>query len=107
MKNIYYLRLCLIAAMLSVAYSASAYDFFVDGIFYNINSDSETVSVTYKDTNYDTYLGAITIPLSVSYDGKYYSVSSIGQSAFEDCTELTSVTIPNSVTSIGTRAFVG
>ena len=33
------------------------------------------------------------------------SVTSIGVSAFYDCTGLTSVTIPDSVTSIGTDAF--
>jgi hypothetical protein len=33
------------------------------------------------------------------------SVTSIGDSAFEDCIELTSVTIPSSVTSIGEFAF--
>ena len=35
------------------------------------------------------------------------SVTSIGNSAFEDCSELTSVTIPNSVTTIGKDAFSG
>ena len=35
------------------------------------------------------------------------SVTSIGYSAFFDCTGLTSVTIPNSVTSIGEEAFEG
>jgi hypothetical protein len=34
------------------------------------------------------------------------TVASIGESAFSDCSSLTSVTIPNSVTSIGYRAFV-
>ena len=33
------------------------------------------------------------------------SVTSIGSSAFGDCTSLTSITIPNSVTSIGKSAF--
>ena len=35
------------------------------------------------------------------------SVTSIGSNAFYNCTDLTSVTIPNSVTSIGTSAFNG
>ncbi|MUL28156.1 leucine-rich repeat domain-containing protein [Prevotella sp. A2879] len=32
-------------------------------------------------------------------------VTTIGRSAFEDCSSLTSVTIPNSVTTIGNSAF--
>lgn len=35
------------------------------------------------------------------------SVTSIGNSAFYDCSGLTSATIPNSVTSIGSYAFSG
>lgn len=35
------------------------------------------------------------------------SVTSIGNYAFEECSSLTSVTIPNSVTSIGNHAFWG
>ena len=34
-------------------------------------------------------------------------VTSIGDSAFEECSNLTSITIPNSVTSIGDYAFSG
>ena len=48
---------------------------------------------------------AITIPSSVTIEGKEYSVTSIGASAFKSCSLLTSIEIPNGVTSIGNYAF--
>ena len=41
----------------------------------------------------------------ITYQGKSYSVTSIGGNAFHGCSGLTSVTIPNSVTSIGGYTF--
>ena len=80
-----------------------------DTIYYNINSDGSSVSVTDKGTSYisysNEYSGELVIPESVTYSGKTYSVTSIGASAFYNCSGLTSVTIPNSVTSIGSYAF--
>src|SRR5213593_1478349 len=44
------------------------------------------------------------IVIASTYNG--YPVTSIGPSAFANCTALTNVTIPNSVTSIGPGAFL-
>ncbi len=45
------------------------------------------------------------IPETVSYEGTNYTVTAIGEEAFESCYSLTSIDIPNSVTSIGDYAF--
>ena len=84
-----------------------AFAILVDGIYYNLDSSQGTATVTYKDYNYNSYSGTVTIPESISYNGKTYSVTSIGIYAFYNNSGLTSVTIPNSVTNIGSSAFSG
>ena len=81
---------------------ASAYDAFIDGIYYNFSGNEATVT-----EGYDSYEGAVVVPSSVNYKDKTYSVTSIGESAFNGCESLTSIIIPNSVTSIGESAFSG
>ena len=97
-------------AVLLCSVMANAHNFKVDGIFYNIlNSTDLTVEVTYEgyssNSYKEEYSGVVIIPSSVTYNSRTYSVTSIGNYAFEDCSSLTSVTIPNSVTSIGYEAF--
>ncbi len=96
-----------IAMMLVTAATSWAYEFnfCVNGIYYFNNGDGKTVTVTFKDYNYNTYSGSVVIPSTITYKGTTYSVTCIGGGAFEDCSGLKSVTIPNSVTSIGRRAF--
>ena len=93
----------LMLAVLLSTLSASAYTFKVDGIAYQTINDGKSVYVTRGGD----YTGPVTIPERVTYDGATYSVTSIGEFAFNDCTGLTSVTIGNSVTSIGKSAFEG
>ncbi len=103
-------QLLLTTAVLLFCITASAHDFEVDGIYYNITSETDlTVSVTFKGDKSDSYnneySGSIVIPSRVIYDRKYYCVTSIGELAFNYCTYLTNITIPNSITSIGFMAF--
>ena len=87
--------------------SASAYDVEVNGIYYNLNSIDNVAEVTKRNGYFYRYSGNITIPSSIKVNEVDYSVTSIGNWVFDDCTSLTSVTIPNSVTSIGDNAFSG
>ncbi len=97
----------LLALLLPV--TAAAYDFEVDGIYYNINGNEAIVTYQqYANYSYQSdYNGDVNIPESVTYNGTTYTVASIGNSAFRDCSGLTSITIPNSVISIGSSAFYG
>ena len=53
----------------------------------------------------DKPTGALEIPASVMIEDNAYAVTSIGESTFDNCLGLTSVTIPASVTKIGREAF--
>ena len=102
------LRKLIPIACLLVSMNVLAYDFEVDGIYYNITSTAEkTVAVTYKDTNYNSYTGDVTIPSTVTHEDAIYNVTSIGNYAFYDNSGLTNITLPNSVTAIGNYAFAG
>ena len=107
--------LLILTLMLTCWQAASAYDFMVNGIAYDKNSDGNTVKVTYTNYEWNTldfenYSGSQTItqaniPETVSNGGKTYSVTSIGSQAFQNAKELESVTIPNTVTKICEAAF--
>jgi len=99
-------KLAMTVAMLLSFLRASAYDFKVDGIYYNItDATNQKVAVTYLTQGTASYSGDIIIPPTVTNAGTTYTVTSIGDEAFGWCKGLTSVTIPNSVTSIGYGAF--
>ncbi len=98
------------AALLLCSTSLFAHDFEVEGIYYNIaSSEEKTVGVTYKGNDYesytDEYSGLVVIPETVTYKGNVYRVIRIEGDAFYECSSLTSVVIPNTVTYIDHYAF--
>ena len=96
--------------MSMVSTTASAHDFEVDGIYYWIHysyPSKSAVYVTNRDNSSNSYSGVVIIPDSVTYNEKTYIVESIYRNAFSGSKNLTSVDIPNSVTSIGEAAFSG
>ena len=90
-----------LAVLLSLPMLAE--DVEIDGIKYYLNVEAKQVAVVRKSSG--AYSGELVIPETVEYQGTTYSVTTIRENAFENCSGLTSVTIGNSVTSIGMKAF--
>ena len=82
-----------------------AYDVYVGGIYYNLLGNE--AMVTYGATTSNTYRYDVTIPETILYNNKTYTVTSIGDNAFSGCYDLRSIDIPNSVSNIGNNAFSG
>ncbi len=94
----------LITTTSTTARAGISYDFVIDNLGYIINGDGNTVTLAGYD-NSNELVGELIIPATVTNNNITYSVTSIGEYAFEYCTSLTSVTIPKGVTSIGQYAF--
>lgn len=105
MKKFTNLRLWLIAAMFSIASSASAAYIEVDGMYFETNIDAGTAEIKRDDGRYNCYSGDVVIPETVTYNDKTYTVVGIQNGTFYDCSNLTSVQIPETITRIGESAF--
>ncbi len=92
-----------------------AEEFEINGIYYNTINEhsvevvSHRVNVGGRPPKYENYGGLITadLPSSVTHNSVEYSVVAIGENAFNGCTTLTTIHIPNSITGIGSGAFNG
>lgn len=109
--------LTLVLLTMAWGYSSFAYDFSAEcstgqTLYYDITSTSNVEVVAPGSTStitpwagYIEPTGVLVIPSTVNYSGHTYSVTSIGYMAFQACSDITSVTIPNSIKHIGSWAF--
>ncbi len=120
-------KLILFAVSMVFSVTASAYDFEVDGFYYDVVSLGDlTCQVVKGDKDYQ---GDIVIPSTVVYNSRQFTVTSIGTVfegnksitsiklpkgltyielyALKGCSSLTSVVFPESLTEIGVGAFSG
>ena len=115
------LLLSLVLTVSTMFSTVWAYDFYAVSpsghtLYYEIISGTTNVKVVRLRTAYNNYIsGNVIIPDTVSYNGTTYNVTEFGlitwdgslYGTFQNCSSLTSITIPNSVTSIGNYAFSG
>jgi|GEM_PF-1127289 hypothetical protein len=83
------------------------YDFKYNGLYYNILSEEDkTVEVTYQDLTYNySNIENTEIPEKVFYSNNIYTVTAIGECAFQYCHSLKHIILPNSIISIGENSF--
>ena len=105
-------KMLLVLASLLCSITIYAYDFEVNGVYYNItNETNKTVEVTFYGERPDyvpdmyKYKGTVIIPESVIFEGVLYNVTSIGYSAFTYSYDLESVVLPNTIQTICRFAF--
>ncbi|MBP5713169.1 MAG: leucine-rich repeat protein [Prevotella sp.] len=99
-KLIIYLVMILLPA---VAYSEIVQ---ISGLYYDLNEETKTATVTHKPGYMRCYSGNIEIPKMVEYESSSYIVNSIGDDAFALCDNLTSCKMPNSIKKIGEGSFL-
>ena len=95
-------RLLHFLTVVMVSLLANAQTVEINGIIYNLDTETMDATVIAVNTAYSKHL---IIPATIQDNGTFYSVSSIRQSAFRNNNDLTSIITPNSLTFIGDSAF--
>lgn len=98
-------KLWIVIATLCISFSATAYDFEVDGIRYDITSLTD-LTVTASSLS-ETKTGDIVIPSSVEFKGKVLSVTKIGANFAYKNVGVTSLSVGNNILEIEKNAFSG
>lgn len=82
----------------------------IGALYYYLNEADKTAQVTSENSNspyWTTNITTATIPDSVIFQDESYSVVSIGQRAFDGCSNLSSIIIPDNIKEVEQYAFIG
>lgn len=104
MKELFTLKNTFLTFLLALVCICAEAQVEVDGLWYSLDADNKTASVTKSQGS--VYSGDIVIPSSFTYENTEYKVTAIGDESFYDCSSLISIEIPNTVTRIGEYAFL-
>ena len=97
-------NLALLVLFLLVGQQVFSYDFEVNGIYYIFNPENQTAIVCSGEKEYE---GTVTVPSVVTYNGRSLDVEGITSKAFYNNKKLDSISISDGITWIGDEAFYG
>ena len=81
--------------------------FIIEDLYYQINPDGVSATLI-GPVNGTEVNGELSIPETITYNDKDYTVTVIGKNSFISCSRLTGhLAIPNTIISIGENAFLG
>lgn len=107
----------MLAAVVATAFSSKADIVQVNGLNYDIDKDAKTATLTFGNTVLQNTATAfsgnsyedesVTVPATIDYLEESYPVTAIAGGAFYQSTNLKSINLPESILTIGVRAFEG
>ena len=77
---------------------------FIDSVYYTLDTTAMTAQIAVQSKT--TAIGDIVINDTVTYEGANYAITSMENSAFSGCNQLTSIVLPQTLRNLGREAFL-
>ncbi len=101
-KNL--IGLLVLAVMLLKGTCVYAQKVLIDSVYYTLDGATKTAEIAVQSNS--TAVGEVVINDSVTYEGANYAVTSMANSAFSGCNQLTSIVLPQTLRNLGREAFL-